>query len=196
MLEKLIQEIKECVLTPTTTFARIKDDSRSITELTSELTIYLAAIPALAGFFGRVIIGHNVPFAGYYHVPLFSGLVWAGLLFLLSLLGVYGLAYLVAHLAINFAGQKDEVAAYKLVVYSFMPVFVLGIFSIIPALSGLYILGLYGIYLFYIGCPILMECPEEKALPYTVIVSTAGIITTVLLHRIAGMAIAASAPAF
>jgi hypothetical protein len=196
MIEKLIQEVKECVLSPTAVFIRIKNDSRNITDIVRDLLIYLAAIPAIAGFFGRVIIGQSTPFGGYHHVPLFAGIVWAVLLFLLSILGIYGIAFLVSRLAVNFQGKPDELAAFKLVVYSFMPVFALGVFSLIPALSGLYILGLYGIYLFYVGCSILMECPEEKALPYTVVVSLAGILITVLLHRIAGSIIIKSAVNF
>jgi hypothetical protein len=186
MIEKLIQEVKECILTPVTVFERIKNDSRTISEIISDLLIYLAAIPAVAGFFGRVIIGQVAPSGRYQHAPLFSGIIWAALLFLLSIVGIYAIAFLVSRLADNFEGKQDELAAFKLVVYSFIPLFALGVFSILPALSGLYILGLYGIYLFYVGCPILMECPEDKALPFTVVVSLSGILITILLHRIAG----------
>jgi hypothetical protein len=189
MIEKLIQEVKECVLSPIAVFERIKGDSRSISDIFRDLLIYLAAIPAVAGFFGRVIIGQSTPFGVFNHVPLFTGIVWAILLYFLSIVGVYAIAFLVSRLAINFQGKSNELAAFKLVVYSFMPVFALGVFSLIPALAGLFILGLYGIYLFYVGCSILMECPEEKALSYTVVVSLAAILITVLLHRIAGSVI-------
>ena len=94
-------------------------------------------------------------------------------LFVLSIIGVYVVSYIVNGLSVNFGGEKNELDAFKLTVYCFIPVMVLGAFSLIPALSGLYILGLYGIYLFYIGVPVLMNIPEDKALTFTVIVSEA-----------------------
>lgn len=190
MIEKLIQEIKETIVTPNQVFARLKNDERSITEITRDFLAYLAAIPAVAGFFGLVVVGQRNGLAQYLHAPLFSGLMWAVVLFVLSIAGIYLISFLVTQLAPQFNSMPDETAAFKLVVYSFVPIFALGIFGLLPSLFGLYILGLYGIYLFYIGCQIMLECPEDKALSFTVVVSLAGILITVLLHRIAASVIA------
>ena len=150
-MEKLIYEIKNLILAPLKLFERLKEENSTQSEITKSILVYVAAIPAIAGFFGRVIIGYNVPFVGYSHVSLFSGLIWAIFLFVLTIVGVYVISFIVNGLAVNFGGERSELNAFKLTTYCFIPVLTLGVFSLIPALSGLYILGLYGIYLFYNG---------------------------------------------
>lgn len=184
MVEKLIRELKELIQNPGEVFLRLKNDGRSVFDVLSDPLIGFAAVPAAAGFIGKVFVGQSKGLTEYEHVPFFSGLVWALLLFILSVIGVYFMAFIVSRTAEHLFGKADETAAFKLVVYSYIPLFSLGVFSILPALSGLYILGLYGIYLFYTGSQILLECPEEKALTLTVVSSLAGIITAVLVQRI------------
>ena len=66
-----------------------------------------------------------------------------------------------------------------------------GILHIVPALSVLVIIaGLYGLYLLYLAIPIMMECPREKALVYTVTVIVANIVISVIIGAIAGAATA------
>lgn len=196
-MEKLIHEIKELLLTPAKLFERLKQEQTSQSEITKTILFYVAAIPAIAGFIGRVVIGYSGPYYGFYahsRVPLFSGLIWAIVLFVLTIIGVYIISLIVNGLSANFGGSRNELNAFKLTVYSFIPLLVLGLFSMIPALSGLFILGLYGIYLFYIGVPILMEVPEEKALTFTVITSLLSIVITVLFYSIAGKVIFSHMP--
>ena len=47
---------------------------------------------------------------------------------------------------------------------------------LVPALSFLQILGLYSLYLLYLGLPLLMKAPEERALVYTVVVIVVGMV--------------------
>lgn len=193
-MEKQVHDIKNLLLRPVETFKALKTDSVSKSELTKSLLLYLAAIPAIAGFLGKVVIGTSVPFYGYYRVSFFSGLWHAVLLFIFAVLGIYILSFITHKLSPKFGGIDDDLSAFKLIVMSYVPLFILGVSSLIPALSGLYILGLYGIYLFYVGVPVMMECSEEKALPFTVVISLISIVLTVLFYRIAALAIVNSVP--
>ncbi|MBN1479209.1 DUF1282 domain-containing protein [candidate division KSB1 bacterium] len=196
-MEKLIHEIKELLLAPAKLFERLKQEETSQSEITKTILVYVAAIPAIAGFIGLVVIGSSGPYYGLYthsRVSIFSGLIWAVVLFVLTIIGVYLVSFIVSGLAPKFGGIKNELNAFKLTVYSFVPLLVLGAFSMIPALSGLFILGLYGIYLFYIGAPILIEIPEEKVLTFTVIVSLISIMITILFYSIAGKVIVTQVP--
>jgi len=193
-MEKLINEIKELLLHPVQLFQRVKEEQATQVEITKTFLIYVAAIPAAAGFLGKVIIGQNIAFVRYYHVPFFSGLIWAVLLFVFSILGIYAVAFIVNYLSPKFGGVHDDLGAFKLTLYSFIPLFVLGISSLVPALAGLYILGLYGVYLFYIGLPVLMQVPEEKALPFTVVLSLISIFSTLLVYRLVSLVIVDSLP--
>lgn len=193
-MEKLINKIKELLLHPAQLFQQVKEEQTTQAELTKTFLIYVAAIPAAAGFLGKVIIGQNIALVRYYHVPFFAGLLWAVLLFAFSILGVYAIAFIVNYLSPKFGGAHDDLGAFKLTLYSFIPLFVLGIAGLIPALAGLYILGLYGVYLFYIGLPVLMQVPEDKALSFTVILSLISIFLTLLVYRLVSLVIAHSAP--
>jgi len=193
-MEKLVGELKELLMAPLKLFERLKLTETTQSEITKTILVYVAAVPAIAGFIGRVVIGFNVPFIGYAHVSLFSGLISAVLLFVLAIVGVYAISFIVNGLSVNFGGERNELNAFKLTVYSFIPVLTLGIFSLIPALAGLYILGLYGIYLFYIGAPILLNVPEERTLTFTVVVSLISIVITILFYRIASLVIVSNMP--
>lgn len=195
-MEYLIHQIRDILIHPSKAFSELKEKQVTQGELTRKFILYLAAIPPIAGFLGKTIIGQSVPFIGYYHVPFFSGLLWSVLLYLLSIAGIYLLSIIVNSLSVNFGCVRDEVASFKLVMVCFVPLFILGFCSIIPALTGLFILGLYGIYLLYIGLPILSSCPEEKVLSFTVVISLIAIILTLLFYRIAGLAIVKSMPNF
>lgn len=63
-----------------------------------------------------------------------------------------------------------------------------GVLYIFPPLSILvFIVSLYGIYLFYLGLPLLMETPKEKALGYVIVV----IVVTIVVFVIIGIIISA-----
>jgi hypothetical protein len=59
-----------------------------------------------------------------------------------------------------------------------------GIFLLVPGLSFLTILGLYGFYLLWTGLPIVMRTPRERALPYAASVTLAALVVTFLLALI------------
>jgi Yip1 domain len=64
---------------------------------------------------------------------------------------------------------------------------VAGIFLLIPALGILNLLfGLYSLYLLYLGLPVLMKSPREKALTYTVVTVLAAIVLFIVTGMIAG----------
>jgi hypothetical protein len=75
-----------------------------------------------------------------------------------------------------------------LVVFGATAALVGGIFSLIPALSLLGLLAaLYTVYLIYLGLPVLMKCPEDKALAYTAVVVVCGIVLAVVIGALAAL---------
>jgi hypothetical protein len=71
--------------------------------------------------------------------------------------------------------------------YSSTASWVAGIFGLIPGVRFLTILGLYSLYLLYLGLPVLMKSPKEKALGYTVVVIIAAIVLFMVIGLVAGM---------
>ena len=64
------------------------------------------------------------------------------------------------------------------------PIWLTGIFLLIPGLNFLLILGLYGFYLLWVGLPMLMKVQSDKALPYAAIVTACALIPAIVLTMI------------
>ena len=79
---------------------------------------------------------------------------------------MFAVALVVDLLAPKFGGQRSYSSALRLTAYSFTPVWLAGIFLLVPGASFLVLLGLYGFYLMWIGMPVLMQSPTDKTVPY------------------------------
>ncbi len=195
-MDKLIELVKDLVLSPATAWQHIRDMQVSKGDLIKKYLVYLAAIPAISGFIGGSIVGRSVPFIGYYRVPFFAGIVWAVLFYVLLIGGIYLIAILTSAVSPKLTGAKNEQAALKLIIFSFVPYFVLSVFSIIPALSGLQIISLYGIYLLYVGLPVQMQNSESKTLTFTVVITLISMVVLAIVFAIAGTVIPHNLPDF
>jgi len=180
----LIQRVQDLLLKPKDTWPIIAAEPASVASIYKNWVLILAAIPVLASFIGLSVIG--VGALGFsYRVPLFTGLLQAGIGYGLSLAMVYLVALLVDALAPSFGGSRNLLAALKLVAYGCTAAFLGGIFSLMPSLSILGLLAaLYSIYLFYTGLPVLMRNPAEKSVAYTVVVAVAGLVAGLVLATI------------
>lgn len=177
----LVQRVQDILLRPKRTWPEIAAESTDTATLYRDYLLILAAIPAVAGFIGLSIIGAGV-FGVRFRVPIVGGLVQAIVSYVLSLVMVYVLALIVDALAPSFGGRRNPIQALKLVAYASTAGFAGGIFGLLPALAVLgALVGLYSVYLFYIGVPVLMECPAEKALVYTVVFALCAIVASVVL---------------
>lgn len=143
----------------------------------------LAAIPAICGFIGSSLIGVSVS-VGRLHDPLLLGLLRAVISYLFSFVIVYLTALAIDVMAPLFQTQRNFANALKLAVYSFTPVWLVGIVLMIPGLRFLSILGLYAIRLLWTGLPPLMGAPRPKILPYALAVVAAAFVITIALSVI------------
>ena len=157
-MENLVARVKAILLMPQTEWPVIERESGDVWVLFTQYVAILALIPAIAGFIGGVLVG------GY--MPFFGGLVVAIVGYVLSFVVVYVVALLIDVLAPSFGAQKNFPNALKLSVYSHTPAWLAGIFLLVPGLGFLRILGLYGLYLLWLGLPPLMRAPRDNALLY------------------------------
>jgi hypothetical protein len=168
---RLIKRLGAILLRPHTEWRVIAAEKSEPSALFVHYVAILAVIPALARFIGTALVG------GY--APIGSSLAGALVVYLSGFVTVYGLALIIDALAAMFGAQKDSAAALKLAVYSTTPVWIAGVFLLVPGLSFLVILGLHGIYLLWTGLPILMQAPPEKALAYTAAVGGCALVIAV-----------------
>jgi hypothetical protein len=182
----LIERVKAICLKPSTEWPVIEAEQSSTQSLMTGYAVPLAAITPIASFVGGVVIGRTIPFVGSYHVPLGSGLTLAVVSYVLALVGLFVLSLIINALAPSFGGQKNSAQALKLALYAQTPAWVAGVFTILTSLSWLPIIAaIYGLYLFYLGLPVLMKNPKEKSVGYTVVVIICAIVIYVVIGVVA-----------
>jgi hypothetical protein len=167
-INTIVDRAKNVVMNPQETLEAAKDEQPSM----QDLIIYVAivAVPTLIG----IMIGYGavgvsafwVPF----RVPMHWAVLWGILQYAFSIIGVIVFGYVVNMLAPNFSSRQDQIQATKLVAYAATPGLLAGILYIIPSISILvFLAGLYGLYILYLGIPVFMETPEDKRLIYLIV---------------------------
>ena len=184
----IVDRAKNLILTPATEWDKISSETHTVQGLYTGWIMILAAIPAIAHFIGFSIVGVSA-FSVSYRVPLVSGLAHAIASYLLSLGSVYVFALVIEALAPKFGGEKNFAQAFKVAAFAPVASWLAGVFSIVPALAILSIVGLYSLYLLYVGLPRLMKAPADKAMPYTAVVIIVVILISIVIAILTGLMI-------
>lgn len=172
----LLQRVQDILLRPKATWPAIDAEPADAASLYKDYVMVLALIPAVASFIGLSVVGVGA-FGMSFRVPVIAGLANMVVGYVLSLVMVFALALITDAMAPTFEGTKSQIGALKLSAYASTAGFVGGVFSLLPSLSALGgLAALYGVYLLYLGLPVLMKCPLDKALPYTVVVLICAIV--------------------
>jgi hypothetical protein len=157
----LVERVKAILLTPQAEWPVIEREPGDPVFLFTNYVAILAAIPAVCGLIGMAIVGISIPVVGTLRISFGSALIFAAITYLMAFVTVYVLALIVDALAPTFKATRNLENALKLVVYSYTPVWLVGVFLLIPGLSFLMILGIYGLYLMWLGLPVLMKVPQN-----------------------------------
>ncbi len=181
----LVDRARNIMFKPGETWSVVKNEQTTIKELFVSYAAILAIIPAAAGFIGMTLMGTSM-LGIHFRIPFLAGLVHMILSYILSLVGVYIVAFIIDALAPSFSSRKDMLSAVKVAVFSFTPAWIGGIFMLIPMLGILTLIAsLYGLYLLYVGLPILMETPREKTLGYFVVIIIVSIVVSIIINVLA-----------
>jgi hypothetical protein len=178
----LVERTKGILLQPKLEWPAIEREPGDAGYLFPNYVAIVAAIPAVCTFIGTSIIG-----LGATRVGIGIGIVRAIVVYVLSLVGVFVVAYIIDFLAGTFGARKSFDNAMRVSAYSPTAAWVAGVFNIVPALAFLGILGLYSLYLLYTGIAELMRPPADKAVVYTIAVIVGAIIVWVIIFGIAAL---------
>jgi hypothetical protein len=182
----LVDRAKNIVLQPKQEWPVIAEEAQTVQGIYTQYVMILAAIPAVAAFIGFSLIG----FGSVYRMPFAAGIAHMIVSYVLSLGMVYLLALIIDGLAPTFGGTKNFIQALKVAAFAPTASWLAGIFYIIPALGILAVIGgLYSLYLLYLGLSPLMKAPEDKTIPYTVVVILAAIVLTVVVGAVSALVI-------
>jgi len=178
----LVERVKGILLQPNSEWSAIAREPGNAGYLFPNYVAIVAAIPPVCSFIGMTVIGY-----GPIRYGIGAGLVAAIITYVLSLIGVFVIAYVIDFLAGTFGAQKNFENAMRVSAYTPTAAWVAGIFNLIPALGFLGILGLYSLYLLYTGIGSLMRPSADKALIYTIAVIICAIIVWIIIFAIPAM---------
>jgi len=171
---QLIERVKAILLTPRAEWPVIEQERATMSDLYIKYVAILAAIPEVAHIIGQSLVGAA-------RVSFGSLLLRAVVSYLVTLAMVYIIASVIDLLAPRFGGKKNFPNAMKLSVYSYTPLWLAGIFLLVPGLNFLLILGAYGLYLLWVGLPMMMQAPSERSFVYAIVVTAVALVPSVVL---------------
>jgi len=181
----LVDRVKNIVLTPKSEWPVIAAESTTVKDLYLGYVLLLAAIGPVASFIGSLWYVFSTPLAGVYHMSLLWSLSRAIVHYVLTLVFVFVFGLIIDALAPTFGGEKNRMQALKVAVYSATAVWVASVLYILPSLGALVTLaGLYGIYILYLGLPVLMKAPQDKAVAYTAAVIVCAFVLALIVGAI------------
>jgi hypothetical protein len=150
-LPGLLSRIRKLVLSPETEWGVIASEPTTVAELYAGYVMPLALPAALVGFLGESL-----------RMPI--------LLFVSALFGVFIVGLIINVLAPSFSGRRDQRQAFKVAAYSLTPASLSSILGLAPPILAMplqLLAGFYGVYLLYLGVPVLMQSTREKAFGYS-----------------------------
>jgi hypothetical protein len=182
----IINSVKRILVAPKTAWGVIEEENMPHVKLFVGYVLLLALIPAVAAFVGYGLVGYSV-----FDVRVHSiawGIRQAVSQFIVMSAGVYLAAFVINALAESFSAKKNINNAFALVAYAYTPMFIGGIFYVLPSLSWLSsVAGLYGLYLLYTGLQPMMKNPAEKTVGYFIV----SLVVTVLIAVVLSIVLAA-----
>lgn len=175
-IQAIIARVQQILLNPKAAWAQIDAEPVNVQNLYRTYIIPLAAIPPVATFLGMALFGFRF------------AIIPAIVSFALALGAVYIFAFIIDYLAPQFGATKNFNQAFKAAAYTPTAVWVAGVFNILPGAGSIIsVLGaLYSLYLLFLGLPMLMRPPADKATTYTLVCIVCAIIVEVVFGAIVG----------
>jgi hypothetical protein len=182
LMETMISRVKDILLEPRATWKEIDGEFTKPGELWGRYIIPLAALGAIARTIGMILFGKPVAFTSLVNKVSLTDAIVAGVVSLVvALLSVFVLSKIISVLAPGFGGQKNDVQALKAAAYSSTAAWIGSIFAVLPKLNiVINLIALYSIVLLYIGLPIVMKAPKDRAMGYTAVVIIIAIVMFVI----------------
>ena len=177
----LVGRVKAILLSPQSEWPVIAAESATASSIYTGYVLPLAAIPAICGAIGLLGFGG---YGGIGFSPMWA-VRFAVSLYVETLIVIFVMSLVIDALAPTFGGQKNQVQALKVAAYSATASWIAGVFALIPALGILRLVGLYSLYLLYLGLPVVMKAPADRALAYTIATIVALFVIFIVIGAVA-----------
>jgi hypothetical protein len=161
---------------PDETWAKVRTEHATVTDLLRDYVFRLAAIPSAAHFLGFWAI-----------LGFWKSLGRAALFYLLAVVAVWMTARVIGLLSAQYDVDEDEAKVFKLAAYSLTPYLAAGVCYLIPPLMVLVpVGGLFGFYLLLRGLPIVMGVAEDRSVSYAGFVTAFMFLLFLAIGRLTG----------
>ncbi len=185
-METLTSRVKGILLEPRATWKEIDAEFTKPGEIWGKYVIPLATIGPIASVIGLFIFGQRIAFTSLTSSVSLTAAISRGVAgYVLALLSVFVLSRIVSLLAPGFGGQRNDVQGLKAAAYVSTVSWLGGVFMLIPALYLVsWIFRLYSLVLLYVGLPIVMKVPKDRAMGYTAVVIIIFIVVSLITEAI------------
>ncbi|MCU0378623.1 MAG: YIP1 family protein [Bacteroidales bacterium] len=158
-LRFLYQRTKHFIISPVKAWEVVHRENRPIKYVRGSFFLPLIMLVSISSLFGSLFFINNTL------KPMYSILTGINT-FLFLYLGVYASAFIVNEITRALDLGHEFLTAFKLVAYSMAPIFLsLTVSRLFESLLFINILGLYGLYIFWIGMEKMINPAEHKKLP-------------------------------
>ena len=166
---EITERIKALLFNPKVAWDEISQENIPISKILWSYFFPLLLIPVVATFVSYGIIGYRVAFFGSVH-SYELGIRSAIAMLVSTIAGTLFSTIIIDVLVPSFGSEKNFSKALQLVIYSYTPSLIGGIFYFYYATSLLgIILGLYGLYLLFLGLKPMMKISDDKQASFFII---------------------------
>jgi hypothetical protein len=174
--KKIWERIKNLITNPNGEWEKIYAEPNDQNEIISKYAIPIIGLGAITTLIGK---------AALEVYSFYDGLMLGISYFISTLAGLYISAVIISELAPSFETKKDYNASLKLIVYSSTAALVAAVVaSLSPGLSFIGLFGLYSVYLFWIGLPVILGTPEDKKIGFVLISALVILAVTFIINFI------------
>jgi hypothetical protein len=165
-----------------------RDNDTSIQTLMVNYVAVLAVVPFVATLIGDSLF--HLSFGG---LALGYGFALAIVSYILDIVAVFVVGFIMWKLGPSFGTTTTQIRATRLAAYTFTPFFLASIFDIIPIVGGIIaFLGvLYGLYILYLGMPIVLNTPKDRVISYLIVTIVVTFVVYFIIAAIIGAITAA-----
>jgi len=157
-----------------------KDTPVTVKDILVNYVAVLALVPFVATLLEWTVYYAYFGLVGY-------ALVEAILTYILDVVSVFIVGFVIWKLGPSFATQADQAHSTLLAAFVYTPALLISILNIVPFLGVLSFLGLlYGIYILYIGLPIVFNTPSDKLVVYVIATLVASFVIAYVVGAVVG----------
>jgi hypothetical protein len=159
-----IERARRMLVQPQREWAVIDAEFTKVGTIFRTFVLPLSVIPPLAYLLGAVIFGQQGTLFGTFETTVGAAVQDAVIRYICGLAAVFLLGLALDLLAPVFSGRGNRVQGTKVAAYASTPAWLFGVLAIVPRLGRYSIAGtLWTLVLVYLGAPLLMKVPSERA---------------------------------